>query len=107
MIILEITSDANEEMFDGVPLKHQRELLNLYEKNSNEILSECSFIKVYSFELIKINFKLNNYKPFDISKLKNEFFNYCNQHFDINSNEIKYAYLEDIRILIWDFLYQK
>lgn len=107
MIILEITSEANEELFDGIPLEHQKALLSLYEKNSFQILSEPSFIKVYSFELIKMNFKLNNYQTFDISKLKNQFFNYCNKYFDINSNEIKYAYLEDMKVLIWDFLYQK
>jgi hypothetical protein len=107
VILIEIISDENNLMFDGIPKEYHGKLLFLYNETLKHIINKPQFVKVSSMELIKKKFTMNNFQSFDVSQLINEFTKY---YYDLKKRDIekiRFGFLEDLEEFLLDYLISK
>jgi hypothetical protein len=106
MILIEIILESSETMFIGIPTKHHKELVDMYYRVINIIKNKPQFVKVSSFELIRIKFIQEGFNSFDVDELICDFTNY---YYNLEKKEVektKFGFLEDLDELIWEYINQ-
>jgi len=105
MILVEIISETSIQLFDGIPIIHQKATMDMYD----QILKCCSnkpqFVKFNSFELLRLRFIQNEFKVFNVPELIQEFTNYYYKIKDSNPTQVNCGYLEDFKEIVWNFLH--
>jgi hypothetical protein len=106
VILIEIILESSESLFNGIPAKHHKELVDMYFRVMNIIKNKPQFIKVGAFELIRIKFIKEGFNSFDVDGLIYDFTNY---YYILEKKEVektKFGFLEDLEELIWEYINQ-
>lgn len=105
MILIEIFSDSSKQLFINVPENFHKKLMNLYERAMYSIKNKPQFVKVSSFELIRMKFIQVQFEEFDVEEILIDFTKY---YYDLKSKEmdkVKFGFEEDIKEFLWEYLY--
>ena len=105
MILIEIFSDSSKQLFSNVPNELHKKLMNLYIRSMNSIKDKPQFVKVSSFELVRMKFIQVQFEDFNVEEILIDFTNY---YYDLKSKEldkVKFGFEEDIKEFLWEYLY--
>ncbi len=106
MILIEIFSDSSKQLFLNVPDSFHKKLMNLYIRSIISISNKPQFVKVSSFELIRMKFIQGQFEDFDVEEILHDFTKY---YYDLKKREldkVKFGFEEDIKEFLWEYLYQ-
>lgn len=104
MILIEIISEENNQMFAGIPMEFHKDLSNLYNKTIKHIINKPQFVKVHSLELVKKMFIINNFKSYDAFKVIDDFTDYYYELEKKDIEKIRFGFLEDIEEFLLEYL---
>lgn len=103
MILIEITSDEANKLFDEIPEIHQNKISILYSKALRYCRKKPDFIRINCLELVKFKFIHNKFMQFDVYELIEDF---CDYFFNLGKNEkklISMGYEEDLNEILYQY----